>query len=50
MKTVILAGGQGVRLRPLTRAVTGRVCRFDERSLAISHIEQFDDIGAGRRA
>jgi len=50
LKAVILAGGQGVRLRPLTYAVTRRVCRFDERSLAISHIEQLHDIRAGRRA
>lgn len=50
MRAVILAGGQGVRLRPPTCAVTGRAHRFDERSLAINHIERLEDVWTERRA
>ncbi len=45
MRAVILAGGQGVRLRPLTYAVRRRAVRLDGRSLAVNYIDQVENFG-----
>ena len=50
MRAVIIAGGQGVRLRPPTCAVTGCAYRFDEHSVAVKRICQLEDLVAERRA